>query len=238
MGPADERQRIRRVYDRYARSARTQRAWSSTNAGNVAIRAELVDRVLQLLAEKLWAAGAILDVGCGSGWWLERLGSYRQMTAQLHGLELLPDRAAAAQARVPRAVVVTGDARKLPAEGSCFDVVTMFTVLSSLPTPRDAERAIAEARRVLRPGGTLLIWEPRLQNPLNRDTIPIGMGLLERALAGTHLEVVTTTLLPPLARRLGGRTQSLYPRLAQIDALRTHRLVSAWVPQEGSMTSS
>jgi ubiquinone/menaquinone biosynthesis C-methylase UbiE len=230
MTQTDERRRVARVYDRYAHRERTQRAWSAANAGNIAIRAELVERALELLAGKPWDAHAVLDIGCGSGWWLQRLDGYPQMTARLHALELLPDRAAAAKARVPAAAVLTGDARKLPYEGRSFDVVTMFTVLSSLPTLGDAERAVAEARRVLRPGGALLIWEPRVQNPLNRDTIPIGIGLLERALAGTRLEVVTTTVLPPLARRLGRRTQSLYPRLARIGALRTHRLACAWIP--------
>jgi ubiquinone/menaquinone biosynthesis C-methylase UbiE len=229
MTQAEERRRISRIYARYARSERTQRSWSATNAGNIAIRAELVDRARELLGTKLGEADAILDVGCGSGWWLERLAGDRRLTARLHGLELLPERAAAAQARVPLAEVATGDARALPSEPQSFDVVTLFTVLSSLANAADAERAIGEARRVLRPSGALLIWEPRVRNHLNRATIPIGAALLERALAGARVQAVTTTVLPPLARRLGDRTQSLYPRLARIDALRTHRLVCAWV---------
>jgi SAM-dependent methyltransferase len=228
MNYSDERRRITGVYSRYRESARRQRAWSAENAGNVAIRAELVNRAFALLGPRLPGAASILDVGCGSGWWLERLAGDEQVSAQLHGLDLLAARAAAARARVPGAAVVVGDARKLPYGASSFDVVTLFTVLSSLPSAADAERAIAEARRVLRPAGALLIWEPRLPNPLNPSTILIGRRLLARALAGARVQTVTTTVLPPLARRLGGRTGQLYPRLARIGPLRTHRLVGAW----------
>lgn len=224
-----ERRRVSHVYERYTASSRKHRDWSAENAGNAAIRAELVDTVLGLAGDALFSAREILDLGCGSGWWLGRMADNDRVTATLHGLELLPERVTAARTRVPQAAIALGDARALPYPDRSFDVVTLFTVLSSLSTWEDAESALHEAQRVLRAGGVLLVWEPRLRNPLNRDTLLVEDRRLRHALGSARIEARTTTVLPALARRLGSRTDQLYPLLARIRLLRTHRLVCARV---------
>jgi glycosyltransferase involved in cell wall biosynthesis/SAM-dependent methyltransferase len=232
LGPASpgERGRVQRAYDRYAGSARKQRSWAAENPGNVAIRRELVGAALALAKPALADAAdsrEILDVGCGSGWWLAELAARPELGTELHGLDVLPDRVQAARRRVPGAAIEVGDARALPYGDGRFGVVTLFTVLSSLANARGASLALREARRVLAPGGVLLIWEPRFPNPLNRGTLLITRRLAQAALAGLQLTVREITLLPPLARRLGPRTETLYPRLARIAPLRSHRLIGA-----------
>lgn len=212
------------MYDRYASSARRRRRWSADNPGNAAIRAELVDAAFSLVAPDLIAARAILDVGCGSGWWLERLAADPRICARLYGVEALPARASAAQARVLAAAIQTGDARALPLQDASFDVVTMFTVLSSLGSRRAIESALHEARRVLVDGGVLLVWEPRVPNPLNRHTLLVGSDQLHGVFGDGPSTTCTLTVLPALARRLGPSTGWLYPRLARLAPLRTHRL--------------
>jgi hypothetical protein len=80
---------------------------------------------------------------------------------------------------------------------------------------------------VLAPDGVLLIWEPRVPNPFNRNTLLVSRSVLAGPLAGMEVRTTSTTVLPPLARRLGRQTASLYPVLGRIPALRTHRLISA-----------
>jgi glycosyltransferase involved in cell wall biosynthesis/ubiquinone/menaquinone biosynthesis C-methylase UbiE len=229
-----EQRRASQVYSRYAASSRKQHDWSADNSGNAAIRDELVDAAFELAGNALAPGSSILDVGCGTGWWLERLAAPdgRRGVAGadariLTGLELLPDRVAAARRRVPAAEVQLGDARVLPFEAGSFDAVTLFTVLSSLATVNDAERALSEARRVLRPGGALLIWEPRIRNLLNPDVRLISRRMLLRALAGDQIRTRPTTVLPVLSRHLGRHAPGLYPRLASVTPLLTHRLVCA-----------
>jgi SAM-dependent methyltransferase len=228
----DEQRRLEGIYGGYRRSAGKQSDWSAGNPGNAAIRAELVGMAFSLAGRELIGAEAILDVGCGSGWWLECLAADARVSARLGGVELLPERAASARGRVPRAAIAQADARELPFDTGSFEVVTLFTVLSSLSGVADAERTLREARRVLRPGGVLLIWEPRVRNPFNRNTVLIDRPLLERALTGTRVEARTLTVLPPLARRLGKHTPRLYPRLSRIGVVHTHRLVRASVGHE------
>lgn len=228
-----ERGRLERVYEGYAASAARRERWSAENPGNRAIRAELTAAVLSLAGAELRAAAAVLDVGCGGGWWLAWLESEASVTARLHGLELLDDRVRAARERVASAAILAGDARALPYASASFEVVTLFTVLSSLAAEAEIELVLGEARRVLRPGGALLVWEPRIATPGNAHTLLVRRAVLEPALAGMVLSSRTTTLLPPLARRLGRHTDRLYPRLSALAPLRTHRLLCARAPGAG-----
>jgi len=193
----------------------------------MAIRAELVGAVFTRAGEALRQAAAVLDVGCGTGWWLARLAAELDQTVALHGIELLQERAQAAAARSPNATIVSGDACVLPYADHSFDVVTAFTVLSSL---RDADciaQALREARRVLAADGLLLIWEPRVPNPFNPATRLINLRAVRAALPDMTVDHRSITLFPPLARHLAGATDRLYPLLTQFAPLRTHRLICA-----------
>jgi ubiquinone/menaquinone biosynthesis C-methylase UbiE len=225
--PADEAARVAGVYARYARSRRARRRWDGANPGNTAIRAELADAVWSMAGSELGAASEILDVGCGSGRWLAELAEDHRVSGDLRGVDVLAARVRAARERLgERAQIAIADARRLPFADSGFGIVTLFTVLSSLSCAADVELALREALRVLRPGGVLLIWEPRVPNPLNPNTLFVSHRLLRAALGDASVQVRTTTLVPALARRLGPRTPSAYPRLVRVGALRTHRLVT------------
>ena len=126
------------------------------------------------------------------------------------------------------------DARELPYADDSFAVVLMLTLLSSMPDATAVAAALSEAHRVLAPAGILIVYEPRLPNPFNRATRRIGRAELESAL-GSALEQRPITLLPPLARVLGPLAPALYPRLAHIRALTSHRL--AWSRGAGTTGS-
>ncbi len=104
--------------------------------------------------------GDILDVGCGSGAFLLGL---QAAGWNCHGVELSPEAARAAQeaALDVRAGDLLG-AGYLPAS---FDVVRFWHVLEHVVSPR---RQLAEARRLLRPGGRLLIGVPNAASLLSR----------------------------------------------------------------------
>jgi ubiquinone/menaquinone biosynthesis C-methylase UbiE len=214
--------RLERIYGRYQRSGRRRRAWAADNPGNRAIRAELLELFHGEVGDRL-AAGQLLDVGCGAGWLLGELADGGVAQERLHGVEQIESRIAAARRALPRADIRRADARHLPFESGAFDVVTMFTVLSSLPDIGSVQTALGEARRVLAPGGLLLVYEPRRPNPLNKATRLITARDLDRALGPTWSEV-PLTVLPPLVRRLGASAGRLYPMLARVRPLLTHRL--------------
>ena len=79
--------------------------------------------------------------------------------------------------------------------------------------------------RVLAPRGLLMIYEPRVPNPLNRHTLFLRNGDLDAA-GVTPDERLSLTVVPALARRLGAATEHRYERLSRFPFLRTHRLIS------------
>jgi ubiquinone/menaquinone biosynthesis C-methylase UbiE len=96
----------------------------------------------------------LLEIGPGpgaaTGWLAERV-------ANLTTLE--SDEAAAArlaQRYDGRNIAVdTGDATRMPYPDEAFDAVVSFTMLHHVPTAAAQHQILAEALRVLRPGGTL-----------------------------------------------------------------------------------
>jgi SAM-dependent methyltransferase len=213
---------LERIYGRYQRSRRRRRAWAADNPGNLAIRAELLELFHSEVGDRL-VAGQLLDIGCGAGWLLVELARSGVAQERLHGVELIESRIAATRRALPRADVRRADARRLTYESGAFDVVTMFTLLSSLPDATSVQAALAEGRRVLAPGGALLVYEPRRPNPINRATRSVTSLDLDAAL-GSGWRERPLTVVPALSRRLGLFTERVYPRLARFPPLLTHRL--------------
>lgn len=104
----------------------------------------------------LAADGAILDAGCGTGGFLAKLRQARPR-ARLSGLEYDPG-AAGRAARKARAQVAVGSVNDLPFGSDSFDAALSLDVLCHRAV--EPRRALAELRRVLRPGGLLLLNLP------------------------------------------------------------------------------
>jgi len=95
----------------------------------------------------------ILEVGGGTS----GLTSLLYPRAEITNLDSEPAYADAPANRRPRMQFVAGDATSLPFPDASFDAVTMFDLLEHVP---DDAAAAAEALRVLRPGGFLLVTSP------------------------------------------------------------------------------
>jgi SAM-dependent methyltransferase len=119
---------------------------------------EEADGVVAMLLERLPRAGAgtgpVLDIGCGTGRHLAALG--RRGTSAF-GLDLSPHLLALAARRAPGRVV-RGDMRRLPFADGAFDAaLSMFTSFGYFAESAENRRVLEEARRVVRPGGGLVI---------------------------------------------------------------------------------
>ncbi|MBR2831666.1 MAG: NTP transferase domain-containing protein [Oscillospiraceae bacterium] len=106
----------------------------------------------EYVARLVGDAGSVLDVGCGRG---DRLSYLAQMgTKRLCGAEPDPENAALARRNCPAAEITECGAASLPYPTGSFDAVLCECVFSLLDRP---EEALAEMRRVLRPGGRLIL---------------------------------------------------------------------------------
>ena len=99
----------------------------------------------------------LLDVACGTGRFLREVkANYPRL--HVTGLDLSPHYLAVARRELApwsRARFVEGAAEAMPFADAEFDVVTCIYLFHELP-PRIRRAAVAEIRRVLKPGGTLI----------------------------------------------------------------------------------
>ena len=111
--------------------------------------------VTAALLARLPASAAVLDIGCGTGRLLDRLGS-AQRSWSLFGVDRSTGMASAARRLRPSLRIVQGTAEALPYEERSFDAVV--TTLS-FHHWSDKQSALAEVFRVLRPGGVLALTD-------------------------------------------------------------------------------
>jgi ubiquinone/menaquinone biosynthesis C-methylase UbiE len=113
------------------------------------------------------SGGTAVDVGCGTGTFAIALASQRA-DAKVVGVDGDPEILALAQGK-PGADAVAWDeglAQELPPADRSADVVTMSLVLHHL-LPEDKRKALAEAKRIIKPGGSLHIADwGRPRDPL------------------------------------------------------------------------
>ena len=153
-----------RIYDRFM--ARTEAASLGRWRG-------------ELLAD---AAGSVLEIGAGTG---VNIPHYPRAGARVALCEPDPGMRHQLSRRVPdgdRFGVHAADAARLPAADGSVDVVVSTLVLCTVPDPA---AALAEIRRVLRPGGALLFLEHVAAAPGTRDRRVQGLlDPLWRCVAG------------------------------------------------------
>ncbi len=108
------------------------------------------------------AQGDVLEVACGTG----RNLPFYPAGVRFTGVELSPEMLDIARDRAVRmgmgADLRSGDAHYLDFPDASFDTVVFTLALCTIPDPA---LALAEARRVLRPGGRLLLLE-HVRSPL------------------------------------------------------------------------
>ena len=105
-------------------------------------------------------ATKILDLGCGTGFFLAELEERHPGSI---GLDISHEMLKVSDQYVPDARLVTGDAEKLPFTPGVFDVVFCK---GSLHHTRDHVGFLTNCREALRPGGVLIMSEPCNDNPI------------------------------------------------------------------------
>ncbi|HET9558782.1 MAG TPA: ubiquinone/menaquinone biosynthesis methyltransferase [Actinomycetota bacterium] len=178
----------------------------------VAPRYDLANTVFSLGQDRAWrqaaaratrlAAGEVaVDVACGTGALTRELEAVAP-GALVFGLDFSQEMLK----RAGSGRFAAGDAIQLPLDDASVDVVTIAFGLRNLPEPG---QGLLEVRRVLRPGGRLVVCE------FSTPVVPVLRGVYRRYL---------TRLMPVAARRLTSDPEA-YQYLA--------RSIGAWPDQPG-----
>lgn len=225
MHKPDETARLEKVYSQYLERDLENSRWSDANPGNQAVICER-RRVLQRLLDETGFIPLdqhrILEVGCGFGKVLAEFESWGASPPKLYGVDLLDDSIQLARRKYPQFQFQTASGEHLPFNDTCFDLVLLFTVFTSILDEQVAQNVAAEVYRVLRPGGAVVWYDFRFNNPRNPQVRGVSRKAVARFFPKCSCYLQTATLLPPLARRLGPLTGVLYPVLVKLPGLRTH----------------
>ena len=139
----------------HASSPQSKEMADESMVRNLAAQAEAIWPQEEPILRRHPPAGDILDVGCGTGEIVARLAESFADT-RLVGVDLEEPHLVRARARCAgfgaRTRFQQGDALALPFTDASFDLVVCRHVLQAVS---DAPRALAEMRRVVRPGGRL-----------------------------------------------------------------------------------
>jgi SAM-dependent methyltransferase len=175
-------------------------------SGLATVRAVNFRRVLDLLARDRPLEGLrLLDVGCAYGWFL---AAARQ--AGVAGLGIEPDPVIADAARRQGLDVRTGYFPEAVAPSESFDVISFHDVLEHLA---DLHGVLDASRRLLRPGGLLVVAAPSSRGALYavaRALARVGLRsplhrLWQEGFPSPHLSYFSPRSLDLLAARHGFR---------------------------------
>ena len=167
-------------------------------------RLELVRRHVQLEGKR------ILDIGCGVGAFVRRL---REFSPEVYGVDVDAERVVDGAWEVPNLALAVGE--HLPFAEGTFDVVLLHEVLEHVT---DDQETLREARRVLAPGGRVVVFCPNRLYPFETHGIFLGkryvfgnmplVNYLPDFLRGRlvpHARAYTASRLRRLYRRAGLR---------------------------------
>lgn len=166
------------------------------------------------------AGARCLDVGCGEG---HNTRLLRDRGGVVTALDLSATFVAAASRAAPDIAHLRADGTRLPFADAVFDVVTAFMSLMDMTDP---DAAIADAARVLRPGG-------RLQFSI---THPVNVTPMRRWLTDEHgvrraLAVGDYFVEGPLTEQwtFGAAPEALRDRHAPFSITSQRRTISTWL---------
>lgn len=164
------------------------RAWHQRHADASRVFADAHDSAgrssYQRLASLALGCTVVLDVACGTGALLSLIGTATDST-RLVGVDLSLSELQLARVRLAEAELYLARAQALPLPDASFDLVLCHMALMLMDDP---ERALAECRRVLRPGGTFsaITNRPTAPDPIAKSILGALLSRWERTDVALH----------------------------------------------------
>jgi ubiquinone/menaquinone biosynthesis C-methylase UbiE len=155
------------------------------------------------------AGAKVLEAGCGAGPVARHLASFTKSSTVV-GLDPSPhfiEKAKELSKDFVSLEFQVGDARSMPFEEASFDAVIFHTCLCHVP---EAERAIAEAFRVLKPGGKLGVFDGDYATTTFSTGPDDPLQQCADAMMGSFVhDMWLTRRLPALLRQRGFRVERM-----------------------------
>ncbi len=185
---------------------------------------KILEVIKRYVGEKL-DEKKILDVGCGEGGELRNFLKYGAKPENLYGIDLLEDRIERARRINPNVNFTSGNAERLPYPECFFDLVTQFTVFTSIFDENMKRNIAREMLRVLKDDGIILWYDFIYNNPKNPDVKGIKKREITSLFPGCKFDFQKITLAPIITRAIAPYSWFACYLLEKIRIFNTHYLV-------------
>jgi SAM-dependent methyltransferase len=215
-----------RIRAAYAKRQKDDARYSYFSMGHLFMMQEREQRLLTVLKrndlEPLHIK-KILEVGCGTGYWLREFIKWGARPENITGIDLLANRVAEARYLCPEAVrIMCGNAAELAFPDATFDLVVQSTVFTSVLDALMRQQMASEMLRVVKDDGFILWYDYHVNNPWNPDVRGIKRQEISQLFPGCRIKLQRITLVPPLVRLLAPYSWLACYILGKIPWLRTH----------------
>jgi ubiquinone/menaquinone biosynthesis C-methylase UbiE len=161
--PEFDLQKLKNYYEKRAKEgpAMIKSTFKSPNLYKKIFYSTRVDKIIKLLDIK--SKDKILEIGCGEGYYTKQIGA---ISPNLIATDISQNYLIKAKSYNPYSIMdyICCPAEKLPFDNNSFDKILMSEVIEHLT---DWQKGIEEAKRILKPGGKLIITTPNKYSYLN-----------------------------------------------------------------------
>ncbi len=170
----------------------------------------------------------LTEVGCGGGGNLLDFLRFGLSAQNMCGIELLPERVAAARMTLPATLAVhEADANSIDIAANSQDVVFQSVVFSSLLDDGFQHALASRMWEWVKPGGGVLWYDFIYNNPKNPDVRGVPIKRIKELFPEGQIHVWRLTLAPPISRVVTRLHPSLYTVFNMFPFLRSH--VLCWI---------
>jgi ubiquinone/menaquinone biosynthesis C-methylase UbiE len=167
----------------------------------------------------------VLEIGCGTGYWLREFIKWGARPENITGIDLLSERVVEARRLLPEAVrIQCSNAANLAFPTETFDLILQSTVFTSVLDAGMKQQMASEMLRMVKRDGLILWYDFHVNNPWNPDVRAIKKREIYQLFPSCQIKLQRTTLAPPLARLIAPYSWLACHLLEKVPFLRTHYL--------------
>jgi ubiquinone/menaquinone biosynthesis C-methylase UbiE len=202
------------------------------NQGDLNIQKERDLTFYQYLKQEniLFQDKEILDFGCGEGFVMELYHRWGVNSQKIFGVDISKERINEGKRRFPEFTFINIE-KKLPFDNNNFSLIIIYTVFSSIKNNIERAYWSSELNRVLKPEGSIFIYDMKVNNPFNNNINPIKISELSSLFKNYKLETNSLTVWPQLTRLLSNN-YNFYKFLTSFKILHTHYAAVLTKPKE------
>ena len=220
-----EEARIRSAYQKIAKPPGYYSWFDPGNLFLIQEREKLLLKSLRRHGRDPLAGSRLLEVGCGSGYWLREFIKWGVSPGDVTGIDLRSDALSIAAHLCPQGVTLQcASGSTLSFQDESFDLVLQSLVFTSILDEDMKQRMAQEMLRVVKRTGLIIWYDFHVNNPWNPHVRGVRKAEIKRLFPNCHIKLERVSLVLPLAKILAPWSWITCYFLGSLRVLNTHYL--------------